>query len=415
MFLLNFNEFCRSNPSTVHLYDEDELFTQQNIDISDCFIMKNPLNLPNLLELHDWRKSIPPIIQEILITYPNLVIAGGSLLNAIYKMENKYSDWDLFIIGANEDNETILKVIDKLGGDATISRGIVNIWHDNLRIQIILRAVPSISALLHGFDLPNCGIAYDGTRLYVTRLALCSFQHGLLFISAKYCSPSFAYRIFKYYKRFNYHLCILDFDYTVRVTTYVAFSNIVVLLDLNGIIKEIKTQINYDRNSSPWLYKKIDQILHPLKYVNPYIINYATNNDVFEFPRELTHLIMCKALYPIAFYPEILTQTVKEIMDKNNVQLYSMQEMYKSMFCSMYDTNSRAVKKILRYLFPVEILAEIQSGKITLRNALRQVSDYSAENINKPLDFWIKADPTDQFDMRLRPITLAPEHFYQLL
>jgi hypothetical protein len=222
------------------------------------------------------------------------------------------------------------------------------------------------------------------------------------------------YRIFKYYKRFNYDICILDFDHTLK-TKYVGFGNVIITLDSNNtIIDGIKNKIKYVKPAMPHLYNKIEQILDPLKYSNPQMINYINTTDSLNFPKELISIITVKSIYPVKFYPDICSCKVEDVMKKNNIKIYSFNETYKCLFSSIYIHHYQMAGRILRYIFSADLLKQFQRDKITLKAALFIVFQEMIKNSSKPTDFWIKTDPSNQFDMRFRPIDLTPDKFYQL-
>jgi hypothetical protein len=70
-----------------------------------------------------------------------------------------------------------------------------------VKIQIILRAFPSVSVLLHGFDVPACSVAYDGRRTYLTTLAAYAHVFGVNAVNPAYRSTTYETRLEKYFER----------------------------------------------------------------------------------------------------------------------------------------------------------------------------------------------------------------------
>ena len=70
-----------------------------------------------------------------------------------------------------------------------------------LQVQLILRAFPSVSALLHGFDVPACCVAYDGRTAVLTGLAAWAHVHRVNLVNPAYRSSTFERRLCKYFDR----------------------------------------------------------------------------------------------------------------------------------------------------------------------------------------------------------------------
>jgi len=70
-----------------------------------------------------------------------------------------------------------------------------------MKFQVMLRTFPSMSALLHGFDLPCCAVAYDGAECYMTSMAVHSHLTRTNIVVPEYRSPSYEFRLCKYAMR----------------------------------------------------------------------------------------------------------------------------------------------------------------------------------------------------------------------
>jgi hypothetical protein len=68
-------------------------------------------------------------------------------------------------------------------------------------VQIILRAYPSISAILHAFDVPSCCVAYDGRTTYTTTLGAFALVHRANIVNPAYRSLTYETRLVKYFQR----------------------------------------------------------------------------------------------------------------------------------------------------------------------------------------------------------------------
>ena len=70
-----------------------------------------------------------------------------------------------------------------------------------IKIQIILRAFPSVSAVLHGFDIGSCCAAYDGFTARLTTLGAFSQLFRVNLINPEYRSTTYEQRLAKYFER----------------------------------------------------------------------------------------------------------------------------------------------------------------------------------------------------------------------
>ena len=167
-----------------------------------------------------------PIIASIL-PIDNVVVAGGAAAWALSgNPDIKASDVDLFIVGIDPADTTcfwhkVHEVTGKLrhaidvamGGDAivvieTLSPGLITLVgfsalmrRSCFSLQVILRTFPSVSAMLHGFDVPSCCVAYDGHTAVLTGLAAWAHSRRVNLVNPAYGSTTFEQRIIKYFKR----------------------------------------------------------------------------------------------------------------------------------------------------------------------------------------------------------------------
>ena len=70
-----------------------------------------------------------------------------------------------------------------------------------LTIQLVLRAYASLSAILHGFDVPACCVGFDGDETHMTALGASALLYRAMVVNPAYQSPSYAYRLAKYFRR----------------------------------------------------------------------------------------------------------------------------------------------------------------------------------------------------------------------
>ena len=89
-----------------------------------------------------------------------------------------------------------------LPADATLLPGILSLFSsDPWKVQVILRAFPSLSTLLHGFDLPSSCVAFDGEEILLTSAAAYACAHRVNVVCPAYRSTTFERRLGKYFDR----------------------------------------------------------------------------------------------------------------------------------------------------------------------------------------------------------------------
>jgi hypothetical protein len=359
--------------------------------------------------------DVPAIIKTILAENPNVILAGGAILNLIYKTHA--TDWDLFIIG-NKSWSTVNEICKRCKhAKLTINRGLINIEYETepnnvINIQIILRAIPSIHALLHGFDLPHYGVAYDGVRSYFTLLALMALQTNTLFISVKYYSPTFHKRILKYVSRFNYNICFLDLPNTMLFEK-INFCLLTLTVD-HGYIKSLK----YDRGDEPTEGYFIDvlkscitpQALKSHEFYT-HIINRIKITGIEPY-------IMNSLYYMIRYRPDFnYDLSYRELLTAYGFNLPSLDDcerFYKFMFQCVFKINAPVSARLaLKCAFDRDIIKSLIDKKITLRDACKIARTRMFEKLNNPMEYWLIDRPSDQFDMRIMPIEIDPLTAYR--
>lgn len=226
-----------------------------------------PLHLLETLEQKSWDFTLPTLTQggnygdfrrEILtsakdftekfykrypilkgITFDNILIAGGSVSNIVYKAKTTEElDVDVFVYGLTTEEaskrtellieqiatnvQKMLKLKDPktkkpvhqeyefktflLKNDDTCTLNI-----GKTKIQIIFRLYTHLSEVLQGFDLGSSAIGFDGSNVYVTELGKFAFEYGFNIIDTTRRSTSYEKRLVKYFERdFNIIMPNLD-------------------------------------------------------------------------------------------------------------------------------------------------------------------------------------------------------------
>lgn len=179
---------------------------------------------------------------------PAVVVAGGAAAAPFYPGAAEAGDVDFFVVGVDPaDEDALWRAADSVGRElvrlalegavggqalfppryapACVAQhmipGLVSVTlmlapgrppgpsapgytlHEVVlhKYQIILRAFPSVSALLHGFDVPACCAAFDGRTARVTTLGLHAQRFRVNLVNPAYRSTTYERRLVKYFLR----------------------------------------------------------------------------------------------------------------------------------------------------------------------------------------------------------------------
>lgn len=198
------------NPEILHICD----MRHANM----LFISEHSLQLQSMKEIHLHLEKFKFLFQMTNVV--GVLIAGGSILNAL--LNTQHSDIDIFLYKRNQDEaiKQIVKLIRSHHGsminiDISRTNNVVNIYVNKLsknscQYQIILRLYSTPSEILHGFDC--CSVGYDGNPLWEPPYgkplmgnplwenprALFAITHGYNTVNFDRLSPSYGDRLIKY-------------------------------------------------------------------------------------------------------------------------------------------------------------------------------------------------------------------------
>jgi len=135
----------------------------------------------------------------------HLVLAGGSVVNALLDICDKDVDYDLFIVGAKDPKQVVVDFLEHIKGQIAIAFRSVNAITLRLKtkemVQIILGHSRTPSELLMRFDLDASGCCYHKGEFYVTPRALYSLRTMTLNVDVeKRGSYNYESRLYKYLK-----------------------------------------------------------------------------------------------------------------------------------------------------------------------------------------------------------------------
>lgn len=174
---------------------------------------------------------LAPVFEGLDMKALGLVAAGGAcaatLMHAPEMARHKFHDWDLFLVGHQSDEDAHRAImaftahLEKTWGDFQVARtqGCVTFYKPAkdleldaaCLIQIILRRYSTLAEVIHGFDLGSSAVAFDGERVYMTRMGLFAANHGANILNLKTRRASYEHRLARYLTR-GYDLVLPDFD-----------------------------------------------------------------------------------------------------------------------------------------------------------------------------------------------------------
>lgn len=146
-----------------------------------------------------------------------LVLAGGSVTALIHGYRDAaprwdqyaaelYSDFDLFLVG-HPDERSVLAMLDRLAEalDAmTVFRTQSSVTFFSAGyppVQVILRHYSHVAEVLHGFDLGACAFAWDGARVFTTRMGRFASERGANILNLASHRRSYESRVKRYMRR----------------------------------------------------------------------------------------------------------------------------------------------------------------------------------------------------------------------
>lgn len=201
-----------------------------------CVVFAHPTRAATLVprgeasrKMDDFLAKFPSIVRGVLIRRRNeagLLLAGGAASCALNTLSPTPGDIDLFPVGidAEEVRGYLASIADSFGPSWTVERTerCVTFIRGELKLQVVLRAHKTVGDVLNNFDMGSSQVAYlpgrpsaDGQFLF-TDAARVAFTRGLNIVNLARRSPSFEYRLAKYYER-GFGLALADHPGAIAV------------------------------------------------------------------------------------------------------------------------------------------------------------------------------------------------------
>ena len=207
-----------------------------------------------------FEKSFPGVAQ-VISQVDNVYVAGGAAnWPLVYNNgdRNPPGDIDIFVVGIDpQDSRALWAKVGEVRAALRasfgqprreyISPGVLTMYFESLTIQVILRAFATVSALLHGFDIPSAAIAYDGVTAYMTYAAVWAYVHMVNVINPAYRSTTYELRVKKYFER-GYGLGLLGMAPAALACGRLELPHIILFVyRINGLAARGRVRLRWEK------------------------------------------------------------------------------------------------------------------------------------------------------------------------
>jgi hypothetical protein len=189
-----------------------------------------------------------------------LVLGGGSVVSTI--LETEIKDYDLFFVGctSNEALSVINDAKDKIRPtDGYFTENCWTFRSDGSTYQFIFRLYQNIDEILLGFDVDSSAIVYDGQNIILSDRSLYAFKKHVNVVDFTRMSPSYEYRLFKYYQR-GFDIAIPNFDIK-KMKSVQHYHNILYQIDPNSGSISVYPLWSCKRGNKTRFYVKNDKLV----------------------------------------------------------------------------------------------------------------------------------------------------------
>lgn len=198
----------REKMYSTDLFDDDTFYLEEVTEavfdtfdtIDDCSVLLMKRNLIKR-PLSGRKQELEKL--RVVASLDNVLVAGGAVYSSLFVTTT--GDIDLFLYGltpseAEKKIGEVAKIIALINTKVIRTKNAVTFVNTSfgIDVQIILRIYRTKSEILHGFDVDSCCLGYDGDKVWATRRALFSLQHGYNTVSFDRLSPSYELRLMKY-------------------------------------------------------------------------------------------------------------------------------------------------------------------------------------------------------------------------
>ncbi len=400
----------------------------------------------------------------------NIVVAGGAAAWPFSDPTKKASDVDFFLYGLPADDSEpsrktrwscIAALVDKIRKQFTqciemLAAGVITIkairpfnsdqavqLPPMVKIQIILRAYPTVSSILHGFDVPSCCVAYDGYIACMTYLAAFAHVFHTNVIVPSYRSTTYESRLLKYFER-GYALVMPHLNMATMtrgeklVMPYLTLAPAVIrgrfatgVVTLNSTQPESDYDFVKVRHSRHSRWRDFSDGIFGQPYINlkmvavnrPVVTMGVTTNDVLQIrPRRRRARPIEKGLPFGTFWQEptrseifsrlqlgkVISATTKAVISKTG-------KLDVAVLRNIFGLDLEQVMRLAQTVGDVWESARRENARIDVSPSLDPFcAALLAKYDSQPerIDWWILADPARQHTASLNPRCEEPSQWY---
>lgn len=433
--------------------------------------------VPTQEEYNNLFEAYFPRAMHVLKNVSNVVVAGGAA-GAPFLSPQPVGDVDFFVHGLDANNEQglwakakevaeVLQIslkgttavapgvitfrflpADQLGssggGNNSEDEGIESRRRVDRTIQLILRAYPSTSSLIHAFDIPSSAIAFDGEKTYLTALGAYAQAYKVNLVNLDYRSTTFEKRLVKYFKR-GFALGIPNFDLSSLTSTYYQKTQVIDMpyLKINPLFVRGNFVATQTIRSKKTILVGGKKLVTPISDYSP--SNHSFVESLFNFSQLIrgSDTLIAKDSHPnVVPDHNVLGRQIpisaKEVMDGKvltkgdllpralfneclkTVCEEASEKDIKPAFLRKYlaMTKQAADYFVERRVHLQDIVQEQFSfdKELTMRpTVMKLVSELTKryeQFANQPLEWWIKSDPGRQWTASRNPVVSDPRTWF---
>jgi hypothetical protein len=411
-----------------------------------------------------------PYIRDVFKECKNVILAGGAAAFPLTHRNYKTGDVDLFIYGIDPtDMKSLWNVINNitriirrycLSPDTpykciseSMTPGLITMiarsadptptyWRNagrnarlaspvNHKIQIILRAFPSPSSIVHGFDVASSRVLYNGNECYTSGLARYAFNFGVNLVDPSCRSTTYEHRLGKYFDRgFGIALPNLKPESLIsgkplklphiEIHPKEVVGNLIIGTikvgnsgvgethlsdyDINHNSDDI---LSYDEVKAEYFRNYFNNMWQVVKKSNKLCV-YGISSSIGDDPLNFTYQRgpQLEDLFDIKTFEEYITISSKKIMNTYG--------RVNGRILKKFGVPNEKIKEFAARVFEASV--EVHASKINVLPAAKSLISAAIDNYNfikaKGIDWWIVSDPSRQYTVSLNPLIENPEDWY---
>lgn len=391
---------------------------------------------------------------DVLRNVKNVVVAGGAAGAPLLPKE-VVGDVDFFVHGLDPNNEEelwakareVAEVLDMpSAGTIAIAPGVITFrflrkhGEEDKRThrvcQLILRAYPSVSSLIHAFDIPASSIAFDGTNTMTTALGAYAQMYRVNLVNLAYRSTTFEKRLVKYFRR-GFALGLPEFDVKtitsnasldlpyLRINPFYAHGNFVLTQVIRSKKVEGGNPLSKISDYSPSDHSFVESLFnfsqmirgsdtliakdsHPELAPNFKVLGQVIPVSAFEVMRG--RVLTKGDLLPRDLFDVCLQAVCDEASEKDIKPAFLRKYLGLTLEAAEYFVERRGCHQlIVEEHFQAE---KALSMKPTVMKLAKLLTDRYEVFAGQAVEWWIKSEPGRQWTASRNPLIAEHRHWY---